>query len=403
MKQVDFKGHSGETLAARLDLPSGKPLGYALFAHCFTCTKDVFAASRVSQALSGQGFAVLRFDFTGLGASDGDFSNTNFSSNVQDLILAADFLRQHYEAPKLLIGHSLGGAAVLAAAGDIPEADAVATIGAPSDPEHVKHLFTDAECDIQQQGEAEVLLAGRPFKIQKQFLEDIASQSLKDKIHQLGKALIVFHSPQDATVEIDQARLIYQAALHPKSFVSLDGADHLLTRKQDAEYVADVLNAWVRRYIDIGNARNTAQPEDNTVIVTETGRSRFQQDIRIGRHVLTADEPVSAGGEDTGPSPYDYLLAGLGACTNMTLRMYAQHKDIPLDKSSVSLRHEKIHASDCEDCETREGKIDQIQRVIQLDGELTEAHRVRLLEIAEKCPVHRTLHSEIRIKSSLSD
>jgi uncharacterized OsmC-like protein/alpha-beta hydrolase superfamily lysophospholipase len=411
-EKLTFPGAQGATLAARLELPEGEPVAYALFAHCFTCTKDIFAAGRIAEGLARHGIAVLRFDFTGLGASEGDFAHTNFTSNTQDLLQAAAFLRAHYQAPKILVGHSLGGAAVLAAAGEIPEAVAVATIAAPADPAHVARLFTDALPEIEAKGEAEVHLAGRPFRIQKQFLDDIARQNTAAKLGHLGKALIVFHSPRDQLVGIENARVIFDAARHPKSFISLDDADHLLTRRADAIYVADLLAAWASRYVGSPSAAAMAGAPDGdepgTVIVAEAGtdpargHGRLAQEIRVGRHLLPADEPVAAGGTDTGPNPYDLLLAALGACTSMTLRLYADHKGWPLEKVSVQLRHDKIHAADCAECETREGKIDRIVRVIDLDGPLDAAQRGRLLEIAEKCPVHRTLHSEISILSSLA-
>ena len=400
---VKFPGSLGAQLAARLDVPSGKPVAYALFAHCFTCSKDTLAASRIGAALTARGIAVLRFDFTGLGSSDGDFANTNFSSNVSDLVAAAAWLREKHEAPKLLIGHSLGGAAVLAAAAEIPEAVAVATIGAPFEPAHVKGLLAPALAAIEASGEAEVELAGRKFRVQKQFLEDIVSRNNRDSIANLRKALLIFHSPRDTTVSIDNAAQIFMAAKHPKSFVSLDDADHLLTRREDAAYVAAVLAAWAGRYIGepAMEARPMAAGEPGLVAVMETREGKFTQEVRVGKHRLRADEPVAAGGTDTGLSPYDLLLAGLGACTSMTIRMYADLKQIPLEKITVRLKHDKVHAQDCAECETKEGKIDRIDREIELAGSLDEAQRAKLLEIANKCPVHRTLHSEIWIPTQL--
>jgi uncharacterized OsmC-like protein/alpha/beta superfamily hydrolase len=410
-EKVTFAGSQGATLAGRLELPDGEPVAYALFAHCFTCTKDIFAAGRIAESLARHGIAVLRFDFTGLGASGGDFAHTNFTSNVDDLVKAADFLRVKYMPPKILIGHSLGGAATLAAAHRISEAVAVATIGAPADPAHAVHLLTDKREEIETRGEAEVLLAGRPFRIKKQFLEDIAMQNNATALADLGKALLIFHAPRDQIVGIENAGLIFQAARHPKSFVSLDDADHLLTRRADAIYVADVLAAWATRYIGSRGVpvSEPVAPEEGRVVVRELGAdpghglSRLAQEILVGRHRLAADEPASAGGSDTGPNPYDLLLAALGACTSMTLRLYADHKQWPLEGTTVHLSHAKIHAADCADCETKEGKIDRIEREIELRGPLDTAQRQRLLEIAEKCPVHRTLHSEIKIVSRLAD
>lgn len=403
-EKLEFPGSQGHTLAARLDTPSGPIRAYALFAHCFTCGKDVLAASRIAQALNGHGIAVLRFDFTGLGASDGEFANTNFSSNIGDLAKAADFLRATREAPKILIGHSLGGAAILAVAGQVPEATSVVTIAAPSDPGHVSHLFADARQEIEAEGEAEVMLAGRRFCVQKQFLEDIADHALAQRVAKLKKALIVFHAPGDDTVSIDNASEIFLAAKHPKSFVSLDDADHLLSRPTDAAYVADIVSAWADRYIADPATPKTVYPKavEGTVVVEETGFGKFQQAMAAGPHKLLADEPPSVGGDDTGPTPYDLLTAGLGACTSMTIRMYARHKNLPLDGVHVELAHDKIHADDCEHCETEDGKIDRIRRKITLRGDLDDAQRAKLLEIADRCPVHRTLHSEVTIETSLT-
>ena len=402
-EKLTFAGSSGEMLAARLDLPAGPPRAYALFAHCFTCTKDIFAASRISGALAEQGIAVLRFDFTGLGASEGDFANTNFSSNVEDLVRAADHLRETRQAPKLIIGHSLGGAAVLAAAGRVPEAVAMATIGAPAEPAHVAHHFTEAREEIDAKGEAEVLLVGRPFTIKKQFLEDIEAQRLEDAIAGMKKALIVFHAPRDQTVGIENAAKIFGAARHPKSFVSLDDADHLLSRKVDAIYVANVLGAWAARYLGDIDLAEAPAARAGTVVVQETGEGRFTQAIAAGPHQLRADEPESYGGLDSGPSPYDLLLAGLGACTAMTLRLYAEHKKIPLERVQVTLTHDKIHAVDCEECETKAGKIDRIERSVRVTGALDEDQRKRLLAMADRCPVHRTLESEVQVVTRMAD
>ena len=393
---IHFPGAHGGLLAARMDWPPGRPRAYALFAHCFTCSKETLAVARISRALNDRGFAVLRFDFTGLGGSEGEFANTNFSSNVEDLVAAARWLRETHEAPKIMIGHSLGGAAVLAAAGSVAESTAIATIGAPADPAHVRRLFEPSVGQIEREGEARVVLAGRTFTIKKQFLEDIEGQRLKERIAALRKALLVLHSPRDAIVDIDNAARIFAAAKHPKSFVSLDTADHLLTRPEDAVYVADGLAAWAIRYIGTSEeAQETAAEPPGIVTVTETKSGKFTQEIRIGSHRLIADEPRSYGGDDAGPSPYDLLLAGLGACTAMTLRLYADAKQLPLERVAVRLRHEKVHAQDCADCETQDRRIDRIEREIEVTGDLNDAQRARLVEIADKCPVHRTLASEV--------
>ncbi len=408
-KEVKFPGATGATgvrLAARLDVPSGSaPRAFALFAHCFTCSKDTRAATFVAEALADAGIATLRFDFTGLGGSEGDFADTGFSSNVEDLVAAADWLRREHTAPAILVGHSLGGAAVLAAAARIPSAVAIATINAPSDPAHVvKSLGAGAEA-IRAQGEAEVELAGRTFRVRREFLEDVESQKLTAAVAALRRALIVFHAPRDTQVSIDHASAIFLAAKHPKSFVSLDDADHLLTRREDAHYAGAVLAAWASRYLPVAPAEVAAMPatpDRNLVTVTETGEGKFRQAIVIGPHRLVADEPLSVGGEDAGPSPYDLLLSALGACTAMTVRLYADQKKLPLERVSVSLTHAKIHAADCAECETREGKVDQIERVLTVEGPLDEAVRHKLLEIANKCPVHRTLHSEVTIPTRLA-
>jgi len=406
-EKLTFPGAQGDQLAARLDSPTGEPIGYALFAHCFTCSKDIFAASRVSEGLTAHGIAVLRFDFTGLGASEGEFANTNFSSNVGDLIAAADYLRGNLTAPAIIIGHSLGGAAVLAAAARIPEAKAVCTIGAPADPSHVAHNFADSVAEIEAKGEAEVQLAGRPFRIQKQFLEDIGQQKLQSDIAGLKKALLVFHSPVDATVGIENAASIYSAAKHPKSFVSLDNADHLLSRRDDAIYVANIIAAWATRYVEVAEAPSTSFGIDatpGTIVVSTTDEGKLTNAISVGgKHFLQADEPVSVGGNDSGPTPYDLLLSALGACKSMTMKIYADHKGYPMTGSKVTLKHDKIHAKDCDTCETETGKIDDIDVEIEVFGDLDEETREKIAAIADKCPVHRTLHSEVRIQSRMRE
>jgi uncharacterized OsmC-like protein/fermentation-respiration switch protein FrsA (DUF1100 family) len=404
-ERFQFTGAEGFKLAAALDMPEGPVAAYALFAHCFTCGKDVLAAKRIATALAAKGIAVLRFDFTGLGSSEGDFANSTFSSNVADLVRAAGHLRETRGAPAILIGHSLGGAAILAAAGQIPEAKAVVTIAAPSDPVHVTHLFKDRIEDIRAQGKVEVQLAGRPFQIKREFLDDVAEHNLMVQVAALHKALLVMHSPTDDTVGIDNATKIFVAAKHPKSFVSLAGADHLLSQRKDSAYVADVIAAWAERYIDSVAVEAAAASGEapRQVVVQETRNSKFQQTVTVGPHRMLADEPVAAGGEDTGPGPYDFLLAGLGACTSMTMRLYADRKALPMERVTVTLKHGKIHARDCEECETRDGMLDQIERVIGIEGALDAEQRKRLMEIADKCPVHRTLTSEIRIVTKAAD
>jgi putative redox protein len=389
-ESIRFPGAHGE-LAARLDTPVGRPRAYALFAHCFTCSKESKAATYVSQALAGYGIATLRFDFSGL----------EFTSNIDDLLAAAGWLRENRAGPHVLAGHSLGGAAVLAAAGRIPEARAIATIGAPFEPSHVAHLLKDSRAEIEPKGEAKLDLGGRPMRVSKAFLDDLGRQNPAETIGALRKPLLVFHSPRDAIVEIENASKIFLAAKHPKSFVSLDRADHLLTQKADAQYAATVLAAWASRYLDAPKEAEAAEAVPG-VRVAEAGEGRFAQLVQAGRHRLRADEPVAVGGDDSGPGPYDLLLAALGACTSMTVRMYAEQKKWPLRRVSVELEHDKVHAADCAECETREGKLDKIERVLTLEGDLDDTQRQRLLEIANKCPVHRTLHSEVWVPTRLS-
>jgi len=399
-EKFDFRNAQGQQLAALLDRPDGPVRAVALFAHCFTCGKHNRAARRIAEGLKLHGIAVLRFDFTGLGASEGEFANTTFSSNVDDLVAAADHLRQVLAAPAILIGHSLGGAAVIAAAHRIAEARAVVTIAAPFDPAHVAGLFGGRTAEIEAKGEVEVTLAGRPFRVRRAFLKDVAQQNLAGHLASLHKALLIFHSPTDDIVGIDNASQIFLAAKHPKSFISLTGADHLLSGTGDAAYVAHVIAAWAERYLDM--AADTKPSEDTpegTVMVRETRRGKFQQEIMVGRHRLLADEPVKAGGLDSGLGPYDLLVAALGACTSMTVRLYADQKQIPLERTEIRLHHDKIYATDCAECETKEGRIDRIDRVIAFEGNLDAAQRKRLLEIADKCPVHRTLTSEVNIRT----
>jgi uncharacterized OsmC-like protein/alpha/beta superfamily hydrolase len=405
--KFEFVNDKGHLLAGLLEIPP-KPIviaRYALFAHCFTCGKDIAAASRISRALSAQGIAVLRFDFTGLGNSDGDFSNTNFSSNVQDLLSAAEALKQQYQAPQLLIGHSLGGAAVLSAAHQIESVKAIATIGAPATAKHVEHLFEVESKKIAQQGEALVGIGGRQFLIKQQMLEDIDKYNSTAQIAKLDAALVVFHSPVDTIVSIDQAAEIYQSAKHPKSFISLDNADHLLSKAADAEYVGKTLAAWASRYLDIDSVdqpTSWAQKpviESGEVLISELDK-KFLRGLFSDNHQLMGDEPIKSGGTNLGPTPYDLLLMSLGACTSMTLRMYANHKKLPLDDIKVTLEHERDHAKDCDGCND---KIERISRKITLTGDLSDDQRQRLLEIADKCPVHRTLESNPQIVTRLVD
>ena len=404
MKKIkfEFNNANGEALAGLLEMPEHDAgiTGFGLFAHCFTCGKDIAAASRISRALAARGIALLRFDFTGLGNSDGDFSNSNFSSNIDDLVQAARALQAQYQAPQILIGHSLGGAAVLAAASQLDSIKAVVTIGASATAQHVRQLFKEQSATIAREGEAVVTLGVREFSIRRQFLDDIDNYSNTDEIRQLDAALLVMHSPIDQVVSIDEASRIYQAAKHPRSFISLDGADHLLSRAADAEYVASMIATWASRYLESEQAKQ-ALPQadllDGEVLITEQNHL-FLRGMYSNQHFLRADEPLKYGGSDLGPSPYDLLLMSLGACTSMTLRMYANLKKLPLEDIEVRLLHERVHAEDCVDCDHR---IERITRRISLHGELDEAQRQRLLEIADRCPVHRTLGNDPQIVTEL--
>lgn len=399
-EKVSFQNASGETLAARLELPVDQhPFSFAVFAHCFTCTKNLNAVRNISRALTLRGFGVLRFDFTGLGDSEGDFADTNFSSNISDLTAAADFLAAQYGPVELMVGHSLGGAATLIAAGLIPSVKAVATIGAPAEPEHVRHLFQESLEEIQAAGSASVSIGGRPFRIKKQFVDDLLEHDPYARIAELRKALLVMHAPHDQTVGIDNARKIYNAAIHPKSFISLDDADHLLSNKAHSLYAAEMIACWVTKYIP---APEEEELDTHHQVVVRTGSEGYTTEIRAGKHALLADEPKSVGGADLGPSPYGLLSAALGACTSMTLRMYADRKGWPLENILVHINHGKIHASDCESCvEGAKGKIDQFQRELELEGPLDDAQRKRLLEMADRCPVHRTLHNQVEVVTTL--
>ena len=399
-RKFEFKGSGGVTLAGRLDVPViGLPKAYAVFVHCFSCSKDLAASRNVSARLVSEGFGVLRFDFTGLGHSQGEFANSHFQANVHDLLAAIDAMADAQMAPSLLIGHSLGGAAVLQAAHLRVGISAVATIGAPYDPEHaIERLEGDIDA-IRLNGVGDVNIAGRTFQITSSFLDGMKPEVLDGRLSKLRASLLVMHSPLDNTVAVDNATQIFLKAKHPKSFVGLDTADHLLSRRPDAEHVGDVIASWARRYVDWQD--DDVAAGEGQVMVASTGLGRFQQRITTADHSLTADEPKSLGGLDSGPSPYDYLLSALGACTNMTLQMYAARKQWPLEGVSVALQHAKIHATDCADCETSVGQIDEIHRAIHIEGEqLDSDQRARLVEIADKCPVHRTLHNEVKIRTT---
>ena len=394
-ERVTFENDTGEPLSGLIDWPGGPGGGHhaiALFAHCFTCTKNLRAATNIARALADAGIAVMRFDFTGLGDSEGAFEDTTFTSNVDDLIAAAQWLGDTHQAPQLLVGHSLGGTAVLRAAAALDDVVAVATIGAPAEAAHVRHLFSDAEDAIRADGAAEVLLAGRPFRIGAGFLDDVESQPPLEMIRRLRKALLVLHSPIDDTVEIENASALFANAMHPKSFVSLDGADHLLSRPSDAAWAGSVIAGWAQRFLPGPEALSPAEP-GHTVAVTHAGS--FRTPIQSGRHAIIADEPASVGGSDSGPTPHELLSAALASCTTMTLQMYARHKGVALDRAEVDVSHEKRDDGD------GNGRYDAFTRVIRVEGDFDEAVRERMLEIADKCPVHRTLHGRVVVENVL--
>jgi uncharacterized OsmC-like protein/alpha-beta hydrolase superfamily lysophospholipase len=398
IEEVWFTGSAGDRLSGRLDRPRAEPVAYALFVHCFPGSK-IPAATRISRGLVDRGIGVLQFDFTGLGTSEGEFADTNFSSIVEDVVRAADELRHRDAAPKILVGHSLGGAAVLAAAAQVPEAVAVVTIGAPFDLARLARTPSDAVPALNRTEEVSVEIDGRS-PIRCQLLDDPNAPNLTNAIRTLGRALLVFHAPEDEVVAIDDAQRIFYTAKQPKSFVALDDADHFLTGATDAAYVAEVLAAWIGRYLDTSSQRELVVGREGVVVVTDAPRGRLAQEIRAGRHVLIADEPADVG-DDLGPTPYDLLLASLGACTAMTLRLYAERKGWSLEHLSVQLTHERTYADDSRNCEKTPCRIERIGRVVNLAGPLSDGQRQRLLAIAERCPVHRTLIGEKRIATRL--
>jgi len=402
--KVSFPNSTGENLAGILDVPAGEPVAYALFAHCFTCSKNLKAATNISRSMTAAGVAVLRFDFTGLGQSDGAFEDTSFSSNVDDLLSAARWLEQEHRAPEILFGHSLGGTAILQAAPSVPSAVAVATIASPSEPSHVAHMFSDSEAEMREKGVAEVQLGGRPFRVREQFLDDLTRHNLPEAVSGLRKALLVMHAPLDDVVDVENASALFAAAKHPKSFVSLDKADHLMSREADSRYAGEVLASWASRYLPTtAIAESPPLVATDGFVVARTKIDGFRTEVAAGNHGFLADEPLSVGGTDTGPTPYDLLSAALATCTSITLRMYANLKKIKLRSAMVAVRHGRVHAEDCSDCDSTEGRIDEFQRVLTLDGDLTDDQRQRMLEIADRCPVHKTLHGEIKVRTRLNE
>ncbi len=400
-KRVTFKGFNGEELRGVIEFPlDKKPHAYAIFAHCFTCGKNVSAARKIAQSVAQAGIATLRFDFTGIGDSEGEFAATNFSSNLKDIQAAHAFMAEHYEAPRLLIGHSLGGAAVLASGMQIEEIEAIVTVAAPSDPAHVKHLLKGALEKIETEGSGEVTIGYKTFTIERQFVADILSAKFLDQLKHMRKPLLIMHSPQDTIVGIENAAEIYTSAFHPKSFITLDGADHMLSAGKDANYAGEVIGTWVRKYIPAPEPKPI--DTDHQVVASLSGPN-FTTLVKAGQHNLTADEPAEVGGDDFGPNPYELLAASLATCTAMTLKMYANHKKIDLQEVNVHVSHAKKHATDSEDTRAS-SKIDEFVRDLEIYGNMTEEQRQRLVEIADKCPVHRTLENpNTAIKTTLRD
>ncbi|NNF00557.1 MAG: OsmC family protein [Pyrinomonadaceae bacterium] len=399
-EKIKFENSRGEMLSARIALPKDQtPHNFAVFAHCFTCNKNFKAVRYITQALTDEGFGVLSFDFTGLGESEGDFSDTTFSSSVDDLICAANYLEENHRAPNIAIGHSLGGAAVILAASQLDEIKAVVTIGTPSAPQHVKHLLRGGIEEIREKGIAEINIGGRPFNLKKEFIDDLERQDLSGIVKGMRKSFLFMHSPQDTIVGIENAAELYQAAHHPKSFVSLDGADHLLSKEIDGCYAGDVIANWAKRYIDIPEAKKLSTKSH--IVAYLGSEEKFTTQIKADQHHLTADEPKSFGGNDFGPSPYQLVASGLAACTVMTLRMYAGRKKWDLREVFCHVRHEKTHLEDCDDCENPKARIDKFTRELEFIGDLDPEQKQRLLEIADKCPVHRTLEGKAHIETEI--
>jgi uncharacterized OsmC-like protein/esterase/lipase len=399
-KKITFLNNEGQQLLGRLELPANQqPHNFVIFAHCFTCNKNLSAVKNISRALSSNGFGVLRFDFTGLGESDGDFSDTNFSGNVEDLISAAKFLETNYMSPTLIVGHSLGGAASIFAAAKIDSIKAIATVGAPSNPKHVQRILQSSVAEIKANGKAIVNLSGRDFTIKKQFLDDLNAKSLPEVAKNLRKALLVLHSPQDTTVSIKNAEEIYKAAHHPKSFISLDGADHLLSNKKDSIYVGNVISGWAKRYVD--SVEEKQLKTNLQVVASLDNDDGYTTQLKVGNHYMLADEPLNYGGNDFGPSPYELVSAGLSACTAMTIQMYAKRKGWNIENIEVHTSYGKNHAEDCNQCDENSAKIDTFNREIKLDSKLDGKQIKRILQIANKCPVHKTLLSKTQIITNI--
>jgi uncharacterized OsmC-like protein/pimeloyl-ACP methyl ester carboxylesterase len=407
-KPVRFTGADGTPRSGRLHLPAGRPRAWALFAHCFACVEDLRPALRIAECIAERGIGVLRFDFTGLGAGDEeDAQDAAPACNVDDLVAAADFLADNQEAPQVLVGHSLGGAAAIAAAHRLQVRSgavrAVATLGAPAGSAHIARLLRAEREEVEQVGEGEVELEGKPFWIKAELLRDLERPSLVDTLPAMRTAFLFCHAPRDAVVPVEHARLLFDAAKHPKSFLSLDESDHLLSRPDDAAYAGTVIGAWASRYVQPSAQADAEERVENQVVV-RGGAEGLAQDIRAGHHRLRADEPVAYGGQDTGPGPYDLLLAALGSCSAMTVKLYAARKGWPVEAVTVTLDHERRHVDDCRECEDEPPrKLDHIDKGVTIEGELSTDQLDRLVEISDRCPVHRTLQSEIRIATRRLD
>lgn len=395
-ESLNITTSDGHQLAGALELPTGLVRGAAVFAHCFTCTKQSKAAKAVSQALAREGIASLRFDFTGLGASEGEFGRAGFASDVEDLIASAQYLLERFDCQILLIGHSLGGAAVLAAAAELgrERVAAVATIGAPSDVPHALHNIGGDLEKIERAGEGDVTIGGRAFRLSKQFLDKIREVDLLERVRGLRVPLMIMHSPTDDVVGVEHASNLFGAAKHPKNFVSLMGADHLLLKQEDAHFVASMIAAWAARYLPLKD--DWPMPADGVII--QTGNGKFGTEVHTVSHRFVADEPSSYGGDDTGPTPYDLLNAALGTCTAMTMKMYADRKQWPFEGTRIHVTHERDHAEDCGHVLDEDVQVQALNRQIEILGDaLTAEQRTKLIEIADKCPVHRTLEGHLHI------
>lgn len=398
-QKVTFTNREGEELVGRLELPiDQRPHNFVVFAHCFTCTKNLIAIRNIARELVREGFGVLRFDFTGLGESEGEFENTNFSGNVDDLVDAANYLKEEYTAPTLIIGHSLGGSAAIFAAEQIPSVKAVAVISSPSNPEHVKNLVKDDIETIRKNGKARVNIGGRDFTLKKQFLDDIKNHPLTEVVANFRKSLLILHSPQDRIVGIENAKDLFIAAWHPKSYISLDGMDHMLSGQENSHYVGKVITGWAMRYVSMPKAETLQSNKQVAARLDNT--EKFTTYMKLGDHNALADEPTTYGGNNFGPSPYEYLSGALASCTAMTVQMYARRKKWNLENITVHIDHSKEHAVDCENCESSSAKIDTFTKTIKIEGDLTREQKERLMEIADRCPVHRTLMSSVQIISS---